>query len=93
MRRKPSLRHAITHPLLPLAGSFEYTFSNRELEDVLGFIERRQSGVPGGEDAESCLPLLGPAAPQLALQFQVSAPRNAGPCLKLRGFRQSTTHT
>ena len=47
-------------------GSFEYTFTDRELEDVLGFIERRQSET---EIDPSGLAL--PSFPQ-ALQFQVS---------------------
>lgn len=59
--------------LTPLpAGSFEFTFSNRELEDVLGFIERRQSGLPLGEEDATLPPMLPPSAP-LSLQFQVQS--------------------
>jgi hypothetical protein len=55
------------------AGDFDYTFTNRELEDVLGFIERHQSGISVEEAVEDPnLPFFLPASVPLALQFQVS---------------------
>jgi hypothetical protein len=54
------------------AGEFDYTFTNQELEDVLGFLERRQSNGSEAQDAQPPLALPGP----LSLQFQV---RDGGP--------------
>lgn len=51
------------------AGNFDYTFTNRELEDVLGFLERRQSGIPIEEDDTTSFLLPGPTT-TLSLQFQ-----------------------
>ncbi|KAL4517243.1 hypothetical protein Ndes2437B_g06847 [Nannochloris sp. 'desiccata'] len=62
-------------------GDFEYTFTNRELEDVLGFIERRQSGISTEEAVEDPnLPFFLPASVPLALQFQ---PHQSDPSLCL----------
>lgn len=56
------------------AGEFDYTFTDKELDDVLGFMERQQGrgpGEPHPSPPPALAPLLGPTAHLAPLQFQV----------------------
>lgn len=59
-------------PRAPLAGdmNFDYTFTDKELQDVLGYMERGQSGT-----LDPSLPFFSTAT---ALQFQVRRTRWKG---------------
>lgn len=54
-------------------GDFDYTFTDKELEDVLGFMERQQVRGPGEPfpAPPQALPFLAPGTSQPPLQFQV----------------------
>ena len=56
------------------AGEFDYTFTDKELDDVLGFMERQQGRAPGEpypSPPPALAPLLGTTAHLAPLQFQV----------------------
>lgn len=58
------------------AGEFDYTFTDKELDDVLGFMERQQGRAPGEpypSPPPALAPLLGTTAHLAPLQFQVRA--------------------